>query len=196
MAWFRSNIASSGGGGGTPFLPSTDGVQFNTEIIRLPFSSNANYRIKVEFYVAEYVNDMDIVGNTYRGYTWFHLTQYNNRWYSSSGNGSGEFNFVGGLTGWHTYDYNNDSYVYFDDVQVVNDQQVPITVNPADRADNYYTIGYRGNRDFIGKIKRFTIWNNTDDSLVCDLQAYGPNGNAYCLYDVVNNKIYAPQPKV
>lgn len=191
MAYFQCGLGGSG-----VFCPSDDGVQFTSEVIKLPFSSNANYRIKVEFYVAVYVNDMNIVGNTYREYRWFHLTQYNNRWYSSYGSGVGEFDFAGGLTGWHTYDFNNNSYVYFDDVQVVNEQQVPIVVNPVDRADNYYTIGYRDTVDLTGKIKRFTIWDNTDDSLVCDLQAYGFNGSADCLLDVVNGKIYTPRSRV
>lgn len=187
-------VTGNGGGGGDTFGPSTDGVQFNAGVIRLPFSLNANYRIKVDFSVDAYTSNMSIVGNTAANYQRFHLTQYNNKYYTT-GSPSSDIIITANLTGRHTYDFNTNSNIKFDDVVVEDGQGNPVTIAPETYSTIYYTIGYRNTTDFTGKIYRFTIWDNTDDSLVCDLQAYGKNGDADCLYDVVNDKIYAPQTR-
>lgn len=189
MAYFQCGLGGSG-----VFCPSDDGVQYTTEFTILPFTMNANYRIKTEFYVPTYVNNMTIVGNSgYNSYSWFNLTQWQNAYGFGSGRGDGTtYSTNAELTGWHTFDFNNSGYVYFDEVQVVDGSSNPIVVSPLDNANLRYTIGYRDTVDLTGKIKRFTIWDNTDDSLVCDLQAYGFNGSADCLLDVVNGKIYTP----
>lgn len=176
------------------FEPSIDGVQFNAEGIRLPFTLNANHRVKVDFFVDEYKVNMNIVGNTANNYQRFHLTQYNNKYYTT-GSPSYDIIITASLTGRHTYDFNTNSNIKFDDVVVVDNQGNPITIAPETYSTIYYTIGFRNTVDFTGKIYRFTIWDNTDDSLVCDLQAYGKNGDADCLYDVVNDKIYVPQKR-
>lgn len=192
MAFYRC-MTNSGGGGDT-FEPSTDGIQFNNEIIKLPITLDANHRIKVEFYIPNYINNMNIVGNTSGNYDWFNLTQWQNAYGFASSRGDGvTYSANASLTGWHSFDFNNNSKVLMDNDYVLDGQGDPLVVNPLTNAYNAYTIGYRRDTaDFIGKIKRFTIWDNTDDSLVCDLQAYGKNGDADCLYDVVNDKFYVP----
>lgn len=192
---FYHCTAGTGGGGGDTFEPASDGIQFNAEVIRLPFTLNANHRVKVDFSVDAYTANMCIVGNTAANYQRFHLTQYNNKYYTT-GSPSTDIIITATLTGRHTYEFNTNSNIKFDDVVVEDSQGNPVTIAPETYSTIYYTIGWRNTTDFTGKIYRFTIWDNTDDSLVCDLQAYGKNGDADCLYDVVNDKIYAPQKRI
>lgn len=194
MPFYRCMTAGGSGGG---FEPSIQGVPFDTEIIRLPFTLNANYQITVDFEVDTYVSNMNIVGNNNGSYAYFNLTEYDNKYSTSPASGSYTgINFEGTLTGRHEFMFNDaDNHILFDEV-VVKNNGTAVVVNPASFPTIYYTIGWRNNTDFAGKIYRYTIYDKVNEQTVCDLKPYMNTDGALCLYDEVNHKIYTPQKRI
>lgn len=185
MAFYRCTIGDS-------FGPSTSGVQFTNECVVLPHQLRSTDVVKVDFEVDSYIENMVVLGNTNAFYQQFFLSAYVNKFLTTDSNGFMTIYMGNFASGRHTFEWNVDGHIKFDGDFIVDGQGNPITISPAD-FDCTYTIGYRGAKEFTGRIHSLSITNGSTDELICDLRAYGKNGAANCLYDVVNDKIYAPQ---
>lgn len=183
----------SGGSGGS-FGPSENGLQFNNEYINLPFQLRSTDVVKVDFTIDSYIEDMVVLGNSNGFYQQFFLVLYIGDFYTTNSNSLQSIDLGSFTSGRHTFEWNINGNIKFDDEFVVDGQGDPIVISPADW--NYtYTIGYRNAQQFTGQIHRFTIIDGSTSNLICDLLPYGLNKQAQCLYDVVNDKIYAPMTR-
>lgn len=125
-----------------------DYAQFTNSYIDLPYYINADYKITYTFKLDSYVSDQHALGST-GGYIRLHLTQYNNCWYTSSGDT--EVNFNGyGLTDKHTF-INNDNGSNYMDGDVVS-SYTPTTLSTAQ-----LQLGRRGSGTMTGRIYEFII---------------------------------------
>lgn len=186
MAWFPCNVGGSSDIEEEYFSCAYMG---GTGII-LPFSLNADYKVTVKFFEGTYVNDSAIIGNT-NGASYSHLTEYNNKWFTSSGTAETNFGSWIGNTE-HTFINNNgNGKNEFDGTEVTN--YTGYTNNSI-----YYTIGCRGNNvtsnRFYDFIKHYKIESISTGDVICELVPCKITRNGSLLIqglmDIVNNKMY------
>ena len=158
-------------------------IKFNGEGIILPWKLNSDYKIEVVFHETTYRNDSCIIGNSYTS-TRSHLTEYSNKYYTSTG--SSEGNFGTWTSGEHTFINNNgNAHNEFDGVEVTN-------YTPATDSGVSYTIGCRVNltsNAYYGWIKTYKIYSISNGTLLHDLRP-AELFNQACLFDVVEKKAY------
>ena len=158
-------------------------AKFNGEGIILPWKLNSDYKIEVVFYETTYRNDACIIGNSYTS-TRSHLTEYSNKYYTSTG--SSEGNFGTWSSGEHTFINNNgNNHNEFDGVEVTN-------YTPATDSGVSYTIGCRVNltsNAYYGWIKSYKIYSISNGTLLHDLRPAEVLNQA-CLFDVVEKRAY------
>lgn len=107
------------GGGVSTELTAYDYAEFNGgSYIALPLTVDADYKITVDFYIPNYVHNMGVIGTNQTGSSRLHLTEYNNKWYASTGNG--EQAFYKSLTGRHIFVNNVGGKNTFDGDAVTN----------------------------------------------------------------------------
>lgn len=178
MAWFPCNI------GGGSLIVFKNYAKFNgTAGIIIPYTVTSDYKVTVEFYETNYSNDSAIIGNT-DGASFSHLTEYSDRWYTSSGTSEVNFgSWVGNVE--HTYITNNgNGKNEFDGVEVTN--YAPTTSYAT------YTIGCRGQNFnlYSGYIKSYKIESISTGDAICELKPCLFDNEVPCLYDTVNKKFY------
>lgn len=188
MAFYKVTKKQEGGGSISEEFCSC--AKMNFEGIILPFTLNSDYKITVVFYETSYSNDAAVFGNTNGSY-YAHLTEYSNKWYTSTGTGEVNFgSWVGNVE--HTYIYNNgNGKNEFDGTEVtVNNGYTDQTLK--------YSIGCRGGINsnlWGGYLKNFKIESISTGDVICELKPYklSKNGNllAQGLYDIVNNTLYS-----
>lgn len=187
MAWFRC----MGGSGGEQYT-----IQFGKYAkfsgsagFILPYTINSDYKVTVVFYEDTYANDAAVIGNTSGSY-YSHLTEYNSRWYTSSGTRETSFGSWVGQTE-HTYINNNgNSKNEFDGVEVTD-------YTPTTDVSYYYTIGCRGtinSNKYSGYIGYYKIESLSTGNAICELRPalVRLNGDVIKtgLYDTVNKLWY------
>ena len=179
-------VVNVSGGGSSIVEEFPDYVKLDgAGYFELPYYLNADYKITVDFEVLSYISGETVIGNSI-GTSKLHLTEYNNRWYTS--NGTSEVNFSSTLVGRHTFIANDNGNNYFDGV-IVSDY-TPIT----DSKVKLY-IGYRsGAAKFTGRIRSYKIESISTGDTVCKLVPYciskGGNELAVGLYDMVTQSLY------
>lgn len=155
----------------------------NANAANLPYTIDSDYEIEVDFTVPNYINNMPVIGNSGSSRN-LHLTQYNNKWYSS--NGTAEFNFTASTTGRHTYVINRNGKCLFDNTEVGD--YTPTTI-----ATTYLTVAWRAdtNAKLTGTIHEYKIKSISTGNLIAD---YVPAkitskylGDRIGLYDRIND---------
>ena len=134
--------------------------------IILPYTLNSDYKVTVEFYETQYYNDACVIGNTF-GANRSHLTEFSNKWFTSSGTGETSFgSWVGNVA--HTFINNNgNNKNEFDGVEVTD-------YTPATDANIWYTIGCRTgtvtSNQYRGYIKSYKIESISTGDVICYLR--------------------------
>lgn len=170
-------------GGVTP-----DYCDFCNEYIELPFALNANHKVFVDYELPEYINQLQILGNTTGAPSSFYHGLYGDRFYIYTDSGEHNWSTYGiTVEGRHTLIVNDSGRVVFDGVD-------KMAGTPNTNQNVHYTIGYRGaSFEFIGKIYRFYIYNTVNDEYLCDLMPiWDSEHNRTALEDIINNVVYTP----
>lgn len=132
--------------------------------VELPYTLNADHKITVDFNTSETYNNQAVIGNS-AGANYIHLTQYNSKWYTSSG--TSEINFSESTTGKHTFVVNDNGHLTFDGTNVAS--YTPTTNN---------NIGYwlpsrndsSGYLPFTGYIYSYKIESISNGTVICELK--------------------------
>ena len=157
--------------------------------IILPFKLNEDYKVTVTFYENAYHNDSSVIGNTHSA-SYSHLTEYNNRWYTSSDGSEANFGSWVGQTV-HTYITNNgNNKNEFDGVEVTD-------YTPRTDTNIGYTVGCRGDANsnkYQEYIKSYKIESISTGDVICELKpakfTYQGVTMKQGLFDIVNEVWY------
>ena len=152
--------------------------------ITLPFSLDGDYMLTVDFQMTTYINDQHVIGNSYSE-TRIHLTEFSNKWYTSSG--TAEVNFMPTdfpLTDRHIFVSNKNGKNLMDGVEVSN-------YTPTTESTVYYRVGGRqgSSWNFRGNIWSFRLEKISDGTIICNLRP-AKDSSHEGLYDVVNDTWY------
>lgn len=132
--------------------------------IALPFSINTDYKVIVELDALQYISSQPVFGNSRASIPnqYMHLTQYNNKWYTSAG--ATEANFTAELTGRHTFVVGDNGHNSFDGEIVCN--YTPTTDSAS------LLVGWRKGADikYSGRIIEFEIVKISTGESVCCLK--------------------------
>ena len=154
MGWSLCQGSNGGGQTGEPCVFSEGYDPY----ITLPFDVSADNHLIVDYDIANMPTNMSVCGTANGADGYMHLTDYGNALYM--GTGAGEYVFGTGtayLTGRHTFEFNRNGYIYFDNVQ-------GSAITPVATA---ITIGGRGGYRFYGLIYSVEIKSNsTGDTLM------------------------------
>lgn len=154
MGW---SLCQGGNGGGQTGEPCVFSDGYDT-LITLPFDVSADNHLIVDYDIPNNILNMSVCGTSHGGDGYMHLTDYNIGLYM--GTGAGEYVFGTGtayLTGRHTFEFNRNGYIYFDNVQGSAITPVAVAI----------TIGGRGGYRFYGLIYSVEIKSNsTGDTLM------------------------------
>ena len=150
---------------------------------QLPYTINADYMVSVDFQFLSYINDQHVIGNSYN-YQYLHLTEYSNKWYTSSG--SSEVNYQPTefpLDARHTFINNKNGKNWMDGVEVTN-------YNPTTQGSAYLQVGGRnGAYNFRGKMWYYKIESISTGNVICELRP-AKDETHEGLYDIINNTWY------
>ena len=177
--------------GGTPEQPQPHFVNYSyaefdgSGHIVLPFNVSRNYRVYVQFNLAEDYSNRAIFGNSI-GSLYQHLA-VSSGMYSTS-KGSTAETFSASMTGTHSFTSNMDYSNRFD-----NNQATQYT--PTSPGATLWLAGSSGLNDYVGRIYRFMIVDIDTTNRVMDLtprRYVSPEGETlgYGLYDSVSGEFY------
>lgn len=151
--------------------------------IQLPFSLNADYTVTIDFQFLTYINDQHAFGNSSSA-TRIHLTEYSNKWYTSTGTSETNYSPTNYPLGdRHTFinNLNNSNYM---------DGDVVTSYTPYTNSSIYYQVGGRnGDYNFRGNIYSFKIESISTGDLICELLP-AKDATHEGLYDTVNDVWY------
>lgn len=175
MAWIESRKKQSGGGGekGLIVFASTPAI--------IPFKDNSDYEIFIEYEMPFFVRSC-VIGTSGGQDAYLHLTPWGETsLYAGKGNGEQVISTTQtDLYGRHTFKYNHDGGIYFDDVYRT-------TASPTNSQN--ISIAGRGSYRFSGVIWYASITSISTGDLVCELVPREVNGTAG-LYDTINDEFY------
>lgn len=158
MAWYRSCMKTGSGPAPTPTTYEAGVLSIAGSPATLPFDTSSDNHIIFDYEIPYNLTNMSVCGTSSGSAHDMHITTWGDALYI--GTGSGEYVVGTGSSyteGRHTFEFNRNGYIYFDDVQ-------GYAITPT---NNTITIGGKGGYNLFGIIYSVEIKSNsTGDTLL------------------------------